>query len=110
VITVDSMIVALRSTFRPESAKGMRATYELRLGDIVLHARVRNGELAVSEGALPGADLVIEAGSGVRALMAGEVTPEEAIKTGAVRITGDPGLLTRFARIFRIEPMPAARY
>jgi hypothetical protein len=38
--------------------------------------------------------------------MAGEITPEQALDAGAVRITGDPKLLTRFAQTFRIEPMP----
>jgi hypothetical protein len=41
--------------------------------------------------------------------MAGEVSPAAAIATGTVQLTGEPGLLTRFAEIFRIEPMPAAR-
>jgi DNA-binding HxlR family transcriptional regulator len=108
-ITVDSLITALRSTFRGEAARGLRAGYELRVGEIVLHARVDDGRVAVGAGALPGADLAIEAGPGIRALMAGELSPAAAVETGMVHLTGDPELLTRFAQIFRIEPMPAAR-
>jgi DNA-binding HxlR family transcriptional regulator len=108
-ITVDSLITALRSTFHPDAARGFRASYELRVGELVLHARVDDGRVEVAEGALPDADLAIEAGPGIRALMAGEVSPAAAIANGTVRLTGDPGLLTRFAEIFRIEPMPAAR-
>jgi DNA-binding MarR family transcriptional regulator len=108
-ITLDSLITALRSTFHPGAAGGFRAGYELRVGEIVLHARVDNGRVEVAEGPLPDADLAIEAGPGIRALMAGEVSPAAAIENGTVRLTGDPGLLTRFAEIFRIEPMPAAR-
>lgn len=108
-VTVDSLVMALRSTFRSEPARGMRAGYELRVGPIVLHARVDDGRVAVAEGALPGADLVIEAGPGIRALMAGELSPREAVENGTVRLTGDPELLTRFARIFRIDPMPLGR-
>jgi len=50
---------------------------------------------------------VIEIGPGIRALMAGELSPAGAIDSGTVHITGDPALLTRFAEIFRIDPMPA---
>jgi DNA-binding HxlR family transcriptional regulator len=107
-VTVDSMVMALRSTFRAAAATGRRIGFELRLGDVVIHARVGNGKIAAGAGALPGADLIIEAGPGIRALMAGEITPEQALEAGAVRITGDPKLLSRFAQMFRIEPMPAA--
>ena len=101
IVTVDSMIMALRTTFRPE-AEGGDASYELRMGPIVIHARVLGGAVEVGEGALPGADLVVEAGPAIRALMAGEMTPAEAIDSGSVRLTGDPAMLSRFAQSFRI--------
>jgi DNA-binding HxlR family transcriptional regulator len=108
-ITVDSMITALRTTFHPHAARGLRAGFELRLGEIVLHARVAGGRVAVAEGPLPGADLSIAAGPGIRALMAGELEAADALAHGVVQITGDPALLTRFAEIFRIEAMPEPR-
>jgi DNA-binding HxlR family transcriptional regulator len=108
-ITVDSLITALRSTFRAEAARGFRAGYELRVGEIVLHARVEDGRVEVAAGPLPGADLAIAAGPGIRALMAGDMSPAEAVATGTVQLTGDPALLTRFAAIFRIDPLPVPR-
>jgi len=107
IVTVDSLIMALRSTFRPGPARGDRLSYELRFGDIVLHARVGDGGLTAAAGPLPDADLVIEAGPGFRALLAGEIDPGQAIADGLVRLTGDPGLLHRFVEIFAIEPAPA---
>ena len=68
-----------------------------------------DGRLEVGEGPLADADLAIEAGPGIRALMAGELSPAAAIKNGVVRITGDAELLSRFAQIFRIEPLPNVR-
>jgi DNA-binding HxlR family transcriptional regulator len=106
-VTLDSMITALRTTFHPDAARGLRAGFELRVGEIVLHARVDDGHVAVAEGSLPGADLLIEAGPGIRALMAGELSPADAIETGTVSVIGNPKLLTRFSQMFRIEPMPA---
>jgi len=108
-ITVDSLVTALRTTFQPAAARGLRAGFELHVGEIVLHARVAGGRVAVAAGALPGADLAIEAGPGIRALMAGEVSPAAAIENGIVHVTGDRALLTRFAEIFRIEPMPVRK-
>lgn len=106
-VTVDSMITALRTTFRPKAARRLRAGFELHVGDIVVHARVRDGRVEVAAGALPGADLVIEAGPGIRGLMAGELGPAAAVESGTVQLTGDASLLARFAEIFRIDPMPA---
>src|ERR1700736_4345674 len=44
-VTVDSLITALRTTFHPAAARRFRAGYELRVGEIVLHARVHNGRV-----------------------------------------------------------------
>ncbi|PRY02286.1 winged helix-turn-helix transcriptional regulator [Allonocardiopsis opalescens] len=108
IVTADSMTMALRSTFRPEAAEGLRAGYELRMGEVVLHARVDGGELEVGAGALDEPDLVIEAGPAIKALMAGEATPDEVVASGGVRITGEAELLRRFAEVFRIPAAPAA--
>ncbi len=109
-LTTDSLITALRSTFHPEAAVGFRAGYEVRVGELVLHARIDDGSIAVGAGPLPDADLVIAAGPGIRALMAGELSPAAAVENGTIAVlTGNPELLNRFADIFRIEPMPAPR-
>lgn len=105
IVTADSMVMAFRSTFRPEGAEAYEGEmrYELRLGPVVVHVRVKDGVLAeVAEGALPDADLVIETGPAIKALMAGEVMPKEAVENGSVRLSGDPELLSRFAEMFRI--------
>ncbi len=102
IITVDSLIMAMRTTFRPAAARGVRATYELRIGDITLHTRIRGARLEVGKGSSPGADLVIETGPAIKALMTGEVSPAEAIASGSVRLTGDEQLLERFVEIFYI--------
>jgi DNA-binding HxlR family transcriptional regulator len=108
VLTVDSMITAMRSTFRPEAARKVRASYEFRFGDIVINVRIDGKKIEVAEGPLPGADLIVQTGPAIRALMSGEMTAAEAIGSGSVHITGDPELLGRFAEMFRIDPMPKA--
>jgi hypothetical protein len=96
------MIMALRTTFRSEEARGVKAAYELRLGDIVFHAIVNNGEVTVAKGPIEKPDLVIEAGPGIRAVMAQEISPDEALKAKIVSIKGNRDLFRRFARMFRI--------
>jgi len=102
VVTPDSMVMAFRSTFRPEAAQGLTASFEVRLGEIALHVHVEDGEAHVDAGAAPAPDLVIETGPAIKALLAGELTPAEARANGSVRLTGDPRLLDRFAALFRI--------
>jgi DNA-binding HxlR family transcriptional regulator len=108
VVTAESLVTALRSTFRRDAARGLHVGFELRFGEIVIHARVDDGTVDAGIGPLPQPDLVIETGPALKALMSGELTPARAIREGSVHLRGDPALLTRFVQIFRIESHPAA--
>lgn len=108
IVTSDSLIMALRSTFRAEAARGRRLAVELRCGGHTLHGIVDNGALRTAAGALPGADIVIEAGPELWHLMAGELTPERAVSDGLVRVTGNAKLLDQFVEIFRVDPTQPA--
>ena len=106
IATADTLILALRSTFRPEAARELRAGYELRFGEVVVHARVDGGELEVDEGPLSDADLIIEPGEDFHPLLTGTLDPDEAIASGRVRVEGKPELLDRFVEVFHIPPLP----
>ena len=107
IVTPNSLTMAMRTTFSPEAAKGVEASFEMHAGDIVVHMVIDDGTLVSAPGPLPGADLVIETGPEIRSLMAGEVTPSQAIKQGIVSITGKKDLLGVFARVFHIGPEAA---
>jgi DNA-binding HxlR family transcriptional regulator len=102
VVTGDSMSMALRSIFRPEAASGCDLAFELHVGDVVVNATVRDEAVKVGQGSLPAPDLVIEAGPRIRALLAGEISPAEALRTGAAHVRGKRALLGRFVQLFRI--------
>jgi DNA-binding HxlR family transcriptional regulator len=102
IITADGLVTALRTTFQPRAAKGLVVAYELRFGDLVLHARIRNGCLNVGKGPASDSDLVIETGPVFRALLAREITPRQAIRSGSVRVRGKHELFERFVQVFRI--------
>jgi DNA-binding HxlR family transcriptional regulator len=106
VLTIDSLMLAMRATFLPEAARNATLSYELRLGEIVIHVRIDRGQLSVSRGPLPDADLVVECGPVIRALMARELPVSAAVENGLVRLTGDPALLDRFVDMFHIPPAP----
>src|SRR6267143_3951559 len=52
IMTADSMVMALRATFVPEAAHGLQVNFELRLGEIVIHARIDGPTISVAEGPL----------------------------------------------------------
>jgi DNA-binding HxlR family transcriptional regulator len=102
IITDDSMAMALRAIFRPEAAADCDLTFELHVGEVVVNATVCNGAVRVGKGSLPAPDLMIEGGPQIRALLAGEISPADALKTGAARVRGKRALFGRFVQLFHI--------
>lgn len=111
--SAEALLLALRGTFQPEAARGLRATYELRVREIVVHACVDEAALEVGSGPPAGdPDLVLETDLSLRRLLAGELTPDEALDREIVRITGPRELLGRFVDAFCLpgsEPLAAQR-
>jgi DNA-binding HxlR family transcriptional regulator len=108
IVTPETLVTALHTTFQPKAAKGVTVSYELRFGPVTIHARVKNGVLTAAEGALPAADAIVEPGPAFRALLAREVTPREALTRGDVRmVRGSRSLLDTLTELFRIEARPA---
>jgi hypothetical protein len=77
----------------------------VRFGPIVVGARVDDGVLSVREGELPDADLSM-ASPVLLNLMAGELTPTDALWLGLIDAKGDPSRITTFVRIFHVPPGP----
>lgn len=102
IVTTDSLVMAMRATFQREAAKGVTVSYQMTIGDVVLHMCVDDGELTVGAGPLADADLVFEPGMALKGMMNGHMTGAEAIETGEVTMDGDPVLLDLFGRLFRI--------
>jgi DNA-binding HxlR family transcriptional regulator len=103
-ITPAALVVALRASFQTRAARKLRAGYELRVGDAVVHARVRDGRVETGEGPLPDADVVLATDGTLRRVMTGELTLDEAVATGGVTVGGDPELIARFGELFQLPP------
>ncbi|KJQ55766.1 winged helix-turn-helix transcriptional regulator [Microbacterium sp. SA39] len=117
VVTRDSLTMALRTAFRADDSAD--AEYELHVGDVALRASVQDGELRVAQlapnappagGQLPPgeADAVIVAGPGIRRLIAGEISPSEALAQDVLAVVrGEETWLDSFADTFHIAPLSA---
>ena len=106
---VDSLILSFRTMFDAQAAKGLRASYELRLGDDRFYALVADGRLEVARaGAQEQPDAIIEADAAtLAAVVYGSRQLEEALRAGDVEIEGDESAVERFVCLFPL-PEPTA--
>jgi DNA-binding HxlR family transcriptional regulator len=113
IITPDSLTIALRTAFRPALA-APELDFQMRVGDVELRAQVSNGELQVFQiappappvgGSLPSGEpeLRFATDPGIRHLIAGTLTPAQAVQQNVTTIhKGNLKLLERFAQLFQI--------
>ncbi|MBB4939546.1 DNA-binding HxlR family transcriptional regulator [Streptosporangium album] len=106
---VDALVLALKTTFDPDAAGGLRARYELRLGADRFDARVADGRLDLVRGAADRPDAAIEADAAtLRSVVFGGRHLDDALGSGDLRIEGDRRAATRFVGLFpRPMPVPA---
>ena len=114
IVTADSLTMALRTAFRPERAS-TSLDFQIQVGAVELRAQVGNGALKVVQiaptappvgGSLPSGkpELRFVTGPGIRHLIAGTLTPSQAVKQDVVTILeGNLKLLERFTELFRID-------
>ncbi|MGH2905776.1 MAG: winged helix-turn-helix transcriptional regulator [Solirubrobacterales bacterium] len=115
IVTADSLTIALRTAFRPERLPGS-LDFQIQVGAVELRALAGDGELSVVQiappappvgGSLPDGEpaLRFASGPGIRHLIAGTLTPAQAVKEDVVTILkGNVKLLQRFAELFHIDP------
>jgi DNA-binding HxlR family transcriptional regulator len=109
LLHLGSYALTPKTFFRAEEARGICETYELHIDNETLQMHVNDGEFIVRQGdALP-ADAVFHTDMpAYLRLLAGQITAEDAIATGLVRVEGDPAALGRFIRLCGL-PGAAAR-
>lgn len=105
-LVAEWLALALVAYFQREAAEGVKATYELKVGDAIFHARVEDGEVEMQHGPAARPDLALETDEEtLLALFAGLVSPGNAITSGAVRMEGNEELLASLLAMFRF-PLP----
>ena len=106
-LSVDSLILSFRTMFDPRAADGLRASYELRLGEDRFRVLVDDGRFEVVRGAADRPDAVIETGpTTLAALVYEDRDLAEALYSGDVKIEGDESAVESFLGLFPL-PEPA---
>jgi DNA-binding HxlR family transcriptional regulator/putative sterol carrier protein len=107
-IGADSTLLALRARFDADAAKGLRASYELRLGEERFRIAVSDDEIEVARGDADQPDATIEADPAtLAAVLWGGRSLAGAQRAGDIRIEGDRAAVERLVRVFPM-PEPAA--
>jgi len=106
-LSVDALILALKSLFDPGAAGRMSVTVEVRLGDDTFTATVANGRLDLTRGpaAAPGAVLTTDVPT-LRSLAFARTPLADARHANRLGIEGDEGAAARFLTLFP-RPAPA---
>lgn len=105
-VSLDSLALALRGSFRRQKARGPERVYELRVDGKPLRILVKRGEVAAPAPSEREPDVVIDADAGTMPeLLSGTLGLDEAISSGRVRLEGDRAEAERFFEMFRF-PSP----
>ena len=108
IVSADSVVLALRGLFDPGAAHGLRARYELRLGEDRFHIELADEEIEVARGGADQADATIDTDPGtLDAVLWGGLPLADAQRSGKMTIEGDKAAVERFVRLFPM-PEPAA--
>jgi DNA-binding HxlR family transcriptional regulator/putative sterol carrier protein len=108
-LSVDSLILSLRTMFDPNAAAGFIASYELRFGEDRFHAEVAGDRFNIARGSAGQPDAIIEADPNTLAALAYDSRDlAEAVRSGDLHIEGDKSAVERFLTLFSLpEPAPA---
>lgn len=94
------LLLILEDRFDKEAAKGIRLTYEFRVGDEVMHATVCDGSLSVAQGAADTPDVVLASDKDTfLAWGMGQMDNDEVLAAG-LEITGGNSSLVTLREIF----------
>jgi DNA-binding HxlR family transcriptional regulator len=105
-LSVDSLILSFRTMFDPRIANGLRASYELRLGEDRFRALVADGRFEVERGSADRPHAIIESDAATLAALVYEGRQlDEALRSGDIKIEGDRSAVERFLGLF---PLPVA--
>jgi DNA-binding HxlR family transcriptional regulator len=108
IVSADSLILALRARFDPGAAHGLRAGYELRLGEDRFGIEVADDEITAARGDAHRPDATIDTDPDtLNAVLWRGRSLADAQRSGTMTIEGDKAAVERFVALFPI-PEPAA--
>ena len=97
----DLLVVAFRAVFQPDQAIGVNETYELRIGDVIFYAAVRDGQLETGLGPAQKPALVYSTDTNTfEHIVAGSLDEKDARRQGLLQIMGEKAAYRRFLDAF----------
>ncbi|MQA12027.1 MAG: transcriptional regulator [Pseudonocardiaceae bacterium] len=107
-LSVDSLLLALKTTFDQRAAGELRASYELRLGEDTFCVEIADGRIELARGNAESPDVVIETSPAtLRSLVFGNRSLADAKRSDDLSFEGDWDAAARFVMLFP-RPAPAA--
>jgi DNA-binding HxlR family transcriptional regulator/putative sterol carrier protein len=107
IASADSIILALRARFESGAAPGLRASYEVRLGDDRFRIQVADDEIKVARGEAHQPDAIIETDPDtLNSVLWGTRSLADAQRSRRITVEGDKALVERFVLLFPL-PGPA---
>jgi DNA-binding HxlR family transcriptional regulator/putative sterol carrier protein len=104
-MSTDAQVLALRTVFDSAAARGLDASFELRLDGDRFHATVSDGRFEIARGEADEPDAVIEADQpSLAAVLWGGRRLAEARRSGGVRVEGSAKAAERFLGLFNPAP------
>jgi DNA-binding HxlR family transcriptional regulator len=104
-LSIDALMLALKTTFDPGAVGDLEASVDVRLEDDRFEVRVSDGVFSVARGSAEHADATVETDvQTIRDLAFGGARVEDALATGALRLEGDGAA---FGRLFGAFSTPA---
>jgi DNA-binding HxlR family transcriptional regulator len=106
-IGADSVVLALKARFDPDAAEGVRASYDLRLGEDRFRIAVSGEAIEIARGGANQPDARVDTDPGtLTAVLWNGGSLAEAQRAGELRIEGDKAAVERLVRLFPL-PEPA---
>jgi DNA-binding HxlR family transcriptional regulator len=100
-LSVDALMLALRTTFDPDAAGDLEASVDVRLGDDRFEVAVADGVFSVARQSAEGADATVETDvQTIRDLAFGGARVEDVTASGALRLEGDGAAFGRLIEAF----------
>ena len=100
-IGADSTVLALKARFDPGAADGLRASYDLRLGEDRFHIAVSDDAIEVARGDADRPDATMDADPNTfYAVLFEGRSLADAQRSGGLRIEGDKTAVERLVRLF----------
>ena len=96
--------MAMRTTFRPEVARKVKATFEFEIDDRYFMVQVNDGQCLTRQGHAERPDVALKLDIATfNALLLERLSPADALASGRVKLEGDPKGLHRFVRLFSFQ-------